>query len=100
MAVMECVAAVSDDVVHVAYPELTTRYWHPVISVPPFSNSTVPVVPVVTAAVKVIGELRFSGDSGEAPNEIVEDVNAGELAAVLVPAGPEPPLLKATTEKV
>jgi hypothetical protein len=44
--------------------------------------------------------LRFSGDKGAALNEIVGIVNAGEVAAILVPAGPEPPLLEAKTENV
>jgi hypothetical protein len=59
----------------------------------------VPVAPVVTAAVKVIAVLRFSGERGAALTEIVEAVNAGE-AREAVPAGPVPPLLKATTENV
>jgi hypothetical protein len=50
--------------------------------------------------VKVIAVLRSSGDNGRALSEIVDAVNPGEIAALLVPASPDPPLLEATTENV
>jgi hypothetical protein len=66
----------------------------------PFMNSTVPVAPDVTIALKSITEPTFCGELGEALRVVVDVVSAGDDEATLLADGPLPPVLDAKTLNV
>ncbi|MGD0852982.1 MAG: hypothetical protein ABSA07_06445 [Acidimicrobiales bacterium] len=100
VALSEFVPDGSPDVLHPAYPELRTTVAQPDIAVEPFLNSTVPVAPVVTIALRAITEPTFWGPLGKALRVVVDVTSDGDEDDELLADGPLPPALEAYTLNV
>ena len=66
----------------------------------PTSKLTVPLPPVVTVAMNVMAVPTFWGERSNDATVTEDAIAPGDVRSELVPAGPGPPELSATTLKV